>query len=233
MKIALNGYGQMGQAIERLAPERGHQIVAISTSRDRSTPIPSGTDVLIDFSHASAIDEVIDLATNSGVNLVIGTTGWGDRIAELRARSIAAGIGVVYAANFSPGALVMFALAREAASLLARFPGYHAGIEERHHMKKKDSPSGTAIRIADEVAAGPEGKRPPISSSRVGSEVGFHCLFFDSPDDLVEISHRARNRDGFARGALIAAETVKGKKGFFAFDELMALDQVAPRGDNE
>ena len=99
---------------------------------------------------------------------------------------------------------------------------YAAGIEERHHSQKKDAPSGTALKIASEVKEGSGGKiDPPIVASRVGAEFGLHTLFFDSPDDLIEISHRARGREGFARGAVVAAEMLRGKKGFFRFDELV------------
>ena len=112
--------------------------------------------------------------------------------------------------------------ARRAGELFARFPQYQAGMEERHHAQKKDAPSGTALRIASEVKGGSGGKLdPPIVASRVGAEFGLHTLFFDSPDDLVEISHRARGREGFARGAIFAAELVRGRKGLFRFDELL------------
>ena len=133
-----------------------------------------------------------------------------------------AGIGCVYASNFSPGANAMFALARRAGELFARFPQYAAGMEERHHAQKKDAPSGTALKIAAEVKDGSGGKLdPPIAASRVGAEFGLHTLFFDSPDDVVEISHRARGREGFARGAVLAAELVRGRKGLLRFDELL------------
>src|SRR5205823_13230839 len=109
-----------------------------------------------------------------------------------------------------------------AGELFAKFPRYAAGIEERHHAQKKDAPSGTALRIASEVKQGSGGKiDPPIVSSRVGSEFGLHTLFFDSPDDLIEISHRARGREGFARGAILAAEKIRGRKGLVRFDELV------------
>jgi 4-hydroxy-tetrahydrodipicolinate reductase len=128
----------------------------------------------------------------------------------------------VYASNFSPGANAMFALARRAGELFARFPQYAAGMEERHHSQKKDAPSGTALKIASEVKEGSGGKlEPPIAASRVGAEFGLHTLFFDSPDDLVEISHRARGREGFARGAVFAAERIRGRKGLMRFDELL------------
>jgi 4-hydroxy-tetrahydrodipicolinate reductase len=156
------------------------------------------------------------------VNLVTGTTGWNAKRESVEARCRAAGIGFVHAANFSPGATIAFALAREAARLAQAFGGYAAGIEERHHSQKKDSPSGTALRIASEVRAGSGGGLDPsVAASRVGAEVGVHTLFLDSPDDLIEISHRARNRDGFARGAIIAAERLAGKSGIFTFEELV------------
>lgn len=210
MKIALHGYGKMGRAVEKVARERNHEIVAIV---HRGSDL-NGAEVIIDFSQAAAVTHAVELACANGADLVIGTTGWND---DVKSRVEQANIGCVYASNFSPGANVVFALARRAGELFARFPQYAAGIEERHHAQKKDAPSGTALRIAKEV-----GKlNPPIVSSRVGSEFGLHTLFFDSPDDLIEISHRARGRDGFARGAVLAAELIHGKKGCIAFDELV------------
>ena len=209
MKLALHGYGKMGHAVERVAKEAGHEVVEARQA-----------EVLIDFSHASVLDRAIAIATENKLDLVIGTTGWNDRIDEVRGR--VQNIGCVYASNFSPGANAVFALARRAGELFARFPQYAAGMEERHHAQKKDAPSGTALRIVAEVKSGSEGKLdPPIASSRVGAEFGLHTLFFDSPDDLIEITHRARSRDGFARGAVLAAEMVLGRKGLFRFDELV------------
>jgi 4-hydroxy-tetrahydrodipicolinate reductase len=211
VKIALHGYGKMGKTVERVAREAGHAIVD-----------PAGAEVLIDFSHASALDHALALAGKHKLDLVIGTTGWNDRVEEVRAVVDASGIGCVYASNFSPGANVTFALARRAGELFARFPQYAAAMEERHHAQKKDAPSGTALRIAAEVKSGSGGKLDPtIASSRAGAEFGLHTLFFDSPDDLVEISHRARGRDGFAHGAVLAAEKIRGRKGLVRFDELV------------
>ena len=201
----------MGKTVERVAREAGHAVVD-----------PAGSEVLIDFSHASALDHALALAGKHKLDLVIGTTGWNDRVDDVRAVVEAAGIGCVYASNFSPGANVAFALARRAGELFARFPQYAAGMEERHHAQKKDAPSGTALRIAAEVKGGSGGKLDPtIVSSRAGAEFGLHTLFFDSPDDLVEISHRARGRDGFAHGAVLAAEKIRGHKGLVRFDELV------------
>jgi 4-hydroxy-tetrahydrodipicolinate reductase len=219
VKLALHGYGKMGHAVERVAKESGHDVVAIFTSSKKSNL--NGAEVVIDFSRAGGVDEAVGLACDNRLNLVIGTTGWNDRVDSVRKRVEQAGIACVYAANFSPGANITFALARRAAELVSRFPQYAAGIEERHHSQKKDAPSGTALRISNEVKSASGGKLdPPIAASRVGSEFGLHTLFFDSPDDLIEISHRARGREGFARGAVLAAELVRGKKGLFRFDEL-------------
>ena len=221
MKIALHGYGKMGHAVERVAKEAGHDVVAIFDVRQSADSV-HGADVMIDFSHANGVDHAVDLCCDHGIALVIGTTGWHDRLDAVRRRIEEAAIGAVYASNFSPGANVMFALARRAGELFARFPQYAAGMEERHHSQKKDAPSGTALAIATSVREGSDGKlEPPIVASRVGTEFGLHTLFFDSPDDLVEISHRARSRDGFARGAVLAAELVRGRKGLIRFDELV------------
>jgi 4-hydroxy-tetrahydrodipicolinate reductase len=221
VKIALHGYGRMGQAVERLAPERGHQIVAVigrEGARD-----PKDADVLIDFSEPGAVDSVIDLACSRRINVILGTTGWGANMGAIRTRVDRGGIAVVYASNFSPGANVLFVLARRAAAMLEDLQ-YAAGIEERHHALKKDAPSGTALRLAEEVRAGSHGAfEPAIASSRAGSEFGLHTLFFDSPDDLIEISHRARGRDGFARGALIAAERLGSRKGLIPFEGLIGV----------
>lgn len=218
MKLALHGYGKMGHAVETMARERGHEIAVFDSRSDSDFD----GEVVIDFSQAGSIDRIVDLCCHKKTPLVIGTTGWNDRLAAVRSKIDKAGIGAVYAANFSPGATVTFALARRAGELFARFPQYASGMEERHHAQKKDSPSGTALRIAGEVKQGSGGRLDPsIAASRVGSEYGLHTLFFDSPDDLVEISHRARGRDGFARGAVIAAEMIHGRKGFFRFDELV------------
>ncbi|HEX2833598.1 MAG TPA: dihydrodipicolinate reductase C-terminal domain-containing protein [Thermoanaerobaculia bacterium] len=220
MKIAIHGYGKMGKTIERVAQAAGHEVVCV-LDVDRADPL-NGAEVLIDFSHASALEHALNVACEHQLGLVIGTTGWNERLEEVRARVEAAGIAAVYASNFSPGANVMFALARRAGELFARFPQYQAGMEERHHSQKKDAPSGTALKIASEVRAGSDGRLDPvIAASRVGAEFGLHTLFFDSTDDVIELSHRARGRDGFARGAIFAAERIRGRKGLLRFDELM------------
>jgi 4-hydroxy-tetrahydrodipicolinate reductase len=223
MKIAIHGYGKMGRTIEKVAVDSGHEVVCI-LDIDREEPIRDA-EVMIDFSHAGALDDTLVRACDHKLSLVIGTTGWSDRLADVKQRVEDAGIGCVYASNFSPGANVVFALAQRAGELVARFPQYAAGMEERHHSQKVDAPSGTALRIAAAVKTGSGGRQdPPIVSSRVGSEFGLHTLFFDSPDDLIEISHRARGREGFARGAVMAAQLLRGRKGLFRFEELAFND---------
>jgi 4-hydroxy-tetrahydrodipicolinate reductase len=225
MKIALHGYGKMGKAVEKIAAEKSYDVVARFTRVETldATPL-NGADVIIDFSHAAAVEKIVEIACNAQVDLVIGTTGWQEMMEAVRSRCSESRVNVVYAANFSPGANVMFALARRAAELLARFEQYDCGVAERHHNQKKDSPSGTALRIARDVEKATPGRwTPAIAASRVGAEFGYHELFFDSPDDLVEISHRARGRDGFARGAIFAAELLRGRQGFFSFEELIGI----------
>jgi dihydrodipicolinate reductase len=220
MKIAIHGYGKMGRTIEKVATESGHEVVCI-LDVDRKEPLRDA-EVMIDFSHAGALDDTLAHACENKLGLVIGTTGWNERLAEVKERVEQAGIACVYASNFSPGANVVFALAQRAGELVAHFPQYAVGMEERHHAQKQDAPSGTALRIAAAVTHGSGGKlEPPIVSSRVGSEFGLHTLFFDSPDDLIEISHRTRGREGFARGAVMAAQLLRGRKGLFRFDELV------------
>lgn len=227
MKIALHGYGKMGKAVEQTAAAAGHQVVAWFDHRRKIGQEPlNGAEVVIDFSSAEALDGVIEASCQAHANLVIGTTGWSERLEQVR-QHCAGRIGVVYAPNFSPGAIVFLRLGRLAASMFAMLPDYAAGIEERHHSQKKDMPSGTALRLAREVTAAGARLEPPIASLRVGSEFGLHTLFFDSPHDLVELSHRARGRMGFAYGALMAAEKIKGRVGFFSFEELLFSEKGA------
>lgn len=225
MKIAISGHGRMGKEVESAANARGHEIAAIFDSENPPEAAKmNGADAMIDFSLAVALDTVVTAAVETGTNLVIGTTGWDEWREQIEARTQS--IGVVWASNFSPGANMLFALARRATILAETFGGFEAGIEERHHSKKLDSPSGTAKRLADAVREASEGVfDPPIAASRVGAEYGLHTLYFDSEDDLVELVHRARSRRGFATGAVIAAERLEGRHGFFTFAGLIGLDQ--------
>jgi 4-hydroxy-tetrahydrodipicolinate reductase len=227
VKIAVHGYGRMGRAVETIARERGHEIIATFSSRAPATRERlAGADVVIDFSNRAALEELIGMMKGTGAALVIGTTGWTERRDAIESSCRDSGIAMVHASNFSPGANILFFLARAAAKRFASIEGYEAGIEERHHSKKLDAPSGTALRIKAEVAEGSGGALDPqIAASRAGAEFGLHTLFFDSQDDLVEITHRARNRDGFARGAVLAAERIHGMSGVYRFDELLQVGE--------
>ncbi len=213
----------MGTSVGRIAESRNHTIVATFDSKDLIDDASlSGTDVVIDFSHANAIERLVECCCEARVNLVTGTTGWDAELEAVARKCLSSGIAMVHAANFSPGATILFALARQAAKLASTFGGYDAAIEERHHAGKKDSPSGTALRLASEVRAGSDDSLSiPVAATRAGHEVGIHRLIFDSPDDVVELSHTARSRDGFARGAVIAAEKLTGRQGVFTFEELI------------
>ena len=222
MRLVIHGSGRMGETVRLVALERGHEVVA---TYDAASPIPDqiDADAIIDFSNAAAIERVVEVAAASRVNLVTGTTGWSDATDRVRARVEESGIACVAASNFSVGANLMFALARSAGKSFAEVGGYEAGLEERHHSRKVDAPSGTALTIARAVEEGSAGALiPAVTASRVGEEFGLHTLFFDSADDVVEISHRARGRTGFARGAVIAAELCAGRSGWLEFSELLS-----------
>lgn len=227
MKIAIHGYGRMGKAVDRIVAERGHEVVARFSSKQPPTAEAlADVDVVIDFSSVEGLEGLIEAAARTSAALVVGTTGWNHRAGEIERRCREGATAMVHASNFSPGANLMFALARAAARGAASFGSYEAGIEERHHAQKKDAPSGTALRLATEVREGSAGALDPaIVASRVGAEFGLHHLFFDSLDDVIEITHRARNRDGFARGAVLAAERIQGKSGVYRFEELLALQE--------
>lgn len=239
MKLALIGIGAMGQEVERAAGERGWPVMMRIDSR---TPPPSAkdlqaVDVAIHFARAEAVERHATEWTSAGVPLVIGTTGWNTSLEAVRALAGRSRVGIVYGSNFSLGMHIFQHIVRHAASLMDRFDEYDVAIHETHHTRKADSPSGTALtlgkilleRIArkSELLSGnaPGAIKPgqlQVTSSRVGSVVGEHTISFDSQADVLELSHRARSRRGFALGALLAAEWIRGKTGFHTFEEVMA-----------
>jgi 4-hydroxy-tetrahydrodipicolinate reductase len=235
MNIALIGYGKMGRMIEAKAGERGHRVVAVvdpyaAESRSASgAPVYrsiSGADLTsaaaaAEFTRPGTAPENLKALAERRVPVVAGTTGWLDRLEEVRGAVEAAGSALLWASNFSLGVNLFYHIAAYAAHLADPFPEYDAGGWEAHHNKKADSPSGTAKTLAERVLAGMKRKkravwetldRPPAAdefhypSLRIGSAPGIHTLIFDSPSDTIEITHTARNREGFALGALRAAE---------------------------
>ncbi|MCH9613556.1 MAG: 4-hydroxy-tetrahydrodipicolinate reductase [Chlamydiia bacterium] len=200
MKVGLIGYGKMGRLVEALAS---------------SVAEPHEADILIDFSHPDAVIKHLEMAIELKKNLVIGTTGWYDQLDQVQTMVEKAGIGVVYGPNFSIGVYLMGELVKRAHELMEKFPEYDIAGVEYHHKHKVDSPSGTALSLG-----------VPFSSVRVGSLFGTHTVLFDSPEDTLEVTHRAKGREGFAKGALKAAEWILGKKGFYHFDHYLK-DQLS------
>jgi len=225
MKIALIGYGAMGQLVEKLAGEKGHEIAVTMTSRDaaRSGDEISAElrscDVAIDFSVAAAVFRNIEMCVAADVPLVEGTTGWKIDRNELVRMIEDADASLICGANFSVGAQLFFRIAGSAAELFQNLESYDAFIEEAHHRRKRDAPSGTAIKLG-EIVANHLGREVPISSTRAGHIPGTHRVGFDSSADQITLEHVARSREGFAQGALMAAEWIVERKGIYEFSEV-------------
>ena len=227
LNLALLGYGKMGKTLAQLAPQRGFNVALVmdidvnEQGRGITRERFQGIDVCVDFTtQQAALDNIRGVAA-VGVNLVVGTTGWHDRVDEVRKVIERAGIGMVYAANFSIGVNLFYDLTRRAAELFAAFPIYDAYISESHHKMKKDAPSGTALEIKRRIEPAFRGREVPVTSVRAGYIPGTHELAFDSEADTVVLRHTARSRLGFAEGALYAARWIAGKKGFFSFAEVL------------
>jgi 4-hydroxy-tetrahydrodipicolinate reductase len=225
MRFGIVGAGKMGREIEAAAAGRGHDVVWKLDSRTNPrgaglTPERlSGADVVFEFTGPGAAAENLLALARSGATVVCGTTGW-DRDLPRVTEAFHAGRGaLVHAANFSVGVRHFLEIARVAASLYPA-AGYAAFLVEEHHAAKRDAPSGTARRIAGIVEA-ESGSPPAVTSVRAGAIPGLHRLVFDSPEDEVELIHRARGRAGFARGAVWAAERVAGRHGVFEFGDLL------------
>ena len=225
MKIALIGHGVMGQLVAKLAKEQGHEIAVTLNSRDADrlkedvgTEI-SGCDVAIDFSVAAAVPHNISLCMIYGVPLVEGTTGWQANRDELVPLVEDADGALVYGANFSVGAQVFFRIAAAAAEFFQNLESYDVYIEEAHHKRKLDAPSGTAIKLGG-IVAEHLGREVPISSTRAGHIPGTHRVGFDARADHITLEHVARSREGFAEGALMAAKWIVGRKGVYEFTEV-------------
>jgi 4-hydroxy-tetrahydrodipicolinate reductase len=218
------GYGRMGRLVESLAPEAGVEIVGRVDidNADRPDAWPTA-DVAIDFSIASAVPANARRLAARGTHLVIGTTGWQKEEEALRRDLAARPIGVVFAPNFALGVNLFITLVADAAARLAERPEFGAWIHELHHRAKRDAPSGTAIAIR--AALESAGYRLPIdvASTRAGSIPGTHTVGFDSPAETITLTHTARDRSGFARGALEAAKWVNGRRGWFTMRDVLGL----------
>lgn len=229
INLALLGFGKMGKTLAQLAPQRGFEVSLVMDIdvNDQSRGITrekfKGVDVCVDFTTPQAVVENVHRVAALGVNLVVGTTGWQKHQAEVRKVIEQAGVGMVYAANFSIGVNLFYKLARAAAEIFAPFPMYDPFLTEAHHKMKKDAPSGTAHEISRQIQPYLVDRDIPVVSVRAGYFPGTHELGFDSEADTVILRHTARGRQGFAEGALYAARWVVGKKGFYSFSEVLEL----------
>jgi 4-hydroxy-tetrahydrodipicolinate reductase len=237
LKIALLGYGKMGHEIESAATQAGHTVVArfdIGNPATLAELKQSAAQVAIDFSQANAVEANVKLSASAGVPIVIGTTGWDSARDGVRNLVEAAGIGCVIGSNFSIGVNLFLEIVRTASQLM-NAADYDAYILEAHHRAKKDFPSGTALHIGATMLAElksktkiiselPQGSAIPedallVSSIRAGAITGIHTVGFESAEDSIELTHRAKSRRGFAVGAVRAAEWIVGRKGFYRFEE--------------
>jgi 4-hydroxy-tetrahydrodipicolinate reductase len=229
INLALLGYGKMGKTLAQLAPQRGFEVRLVmdidvnAQSCGITREKFKGVDVCIDFTTPDAVVENAHRVAALGVNLVVGTTGWQKHQAEVRKVIEQAGVGMVYAANFSIGVNLFYRLARAAAEIFAPFPMYDPFLVEAHHKMKKDAPSGTALELSRQIQPYFVDRDIPVASVRAGYIPGTHELGFDSEADTVVLSHTARGRQGFAEGALYAARWVVGKRGLYSFAEVLEM----------
>lgn len=226
-RLAIVGYGKMGRLIEQLAPEYGFT-VALKLDEFNNANFESltkenfaGIDVAIDFSIPEAVPRNAVTIAALGVNQVIGATGWLGHLDEVKAAIESNGTAAVWSPNFSVGVNAFFRIVAEAAKLFANQPEYESWAWEIHHSAKKDAPSGTLLKLVDEMKRAGYTPRIDVSSNRAGKHPGTHEIGFDSGADTVTLRHTARSREGFARGALKAAQWVVGKKGFHEFSEIV------------
>jgi 4-hydroxy-tetrahydrodipicolinate reductase len=227
MNLAIVGYGKMGRLVEQLAPDYGFT-VALKLDEFNNANFEGvtsenfrGIDVAIDFSIPSAAVENIERIAALGVNIVEGTTGWLDQLDRVKRAVEKGGIGLVWSPNYSVGVNVFFRLVSEAARLLKDEANYGAWGWEIHHSAKKDAPSGTLLKLAEEMRKAGYSLPVSLSSNRAGAHPGTHEIGFDSSADTLTLRHTARSREGFARGALKAGQWVVGKQGFFEFSEVL------------
>jgi 4-hydroxy-tetrahydrodipicolinate reductase len=238
MKIALIGYGKMGRAIEEIALQRGHEIVLkvnIDNLEDNTIGNIRKADVAIEFSGPDSAFDNLNRCLEAGVPTVSGSTGWLEKIEIIKAKCLQLNGSFLYASNFSIGVNIFFAVNERLAELMAQHTQYDVSIKEIHHTQKLDAPSGTAISLAEQVLAHNQLKthwkndRPNnlsdlyIESERIDPAPGTHHVKYESSVDTIEIIHTAHNRQGFASGAVLAAEYIAGKKGIFTMKQVLGI----------
>lgn len=240
MKIALIGYGKMGKAIESIALSKGHEIV-LRISIDNPDQLTEENlktcDVAIEFTSPHSAFSNIIKCFNAGVPIVCGSTGWYEKLTDVKKICIEKNQSFIYASNFSIGVNIFFEINRKLAELMNQLNNYDVSIEEIHHTQKLDKPSGTALTIANDIISNINRKTNwklsdsattttddlLIESKRIENVVGTHSVKYQSVADEITIAHKAYNRDGFAQGALLAAEWIKDKKGFYEMRDLLGM----------
>lgn len=232
MKIALLGYGKMGKVIERIALERGHEIVLRKSSQDTFNGLENA-DVAIDFSVPSSAVSNISTCFATNIPVVSGTTGWLEHYDEMVALCEAKNGAFIYGSNFSLGVNIFFELNAYLAKMMANLEQYKVSMEEIHHTQKLDAPSGTAISLANGIIENskyeswtldtPKENQIQIEAKRIENIPGTHSIFYDSLVDQIEIKHTAHSREGFALGAVVAAEWLANKKGIFTMKDVLSL----------
>ena len=236
MKIALIGYGKMGKIIERIALERGHEIVSIidiDNREDFKSDAFKSADVAIEFTVPQVALDNYQQAFEAGVAVVSGTTGWADQQEKVKADVLKNGYTLFWSSNFSLGVNIFMAVNKYLAKIMNQFPEYNVEMTEVHHTQKQDAPSGTAITLAEGILDNIDRKTGwvkeiqqndnelAIKSIREGQVPGIHTIRYESFADIIEITHDAKSREGFALGAVLAAEFTCGKKGFLGMNDML------------
>jgi 4-hydroxy-tetrahydrodipicolinate reductase len=219
VKLLLVGYGKMGKIVEELAAAQGLAVGGIVDVGREEWAAPA--DVAIDFSTADALRGNFARYVERKLPVVIGTTGWDAQAADLRQQADAAGLGVVAAANFSLGVNLFQLMVAEAARLMQPYEQYGAWIHEAHHATKRDAPSGTALALRAAMTEAGYDRPIDVSSTRAGAIPGTHTIGFDGLSDTIELRHTARDRRGFAAGALVAARWLPGRRGWFSMQDVL------------
>jgi 4-hydroxy-tetrahydrodipicolinate reductase len=219
--LAIVGYGKMGKLIEQLAPEFGFTVALKRDLEPLAASDFQGIDVAVDFTVPDAVRPNVEAIASFGVNLVVGTTGWLAHLNEVKRAVEQHGTGLVWSPNFSIGVNAFFRLVSDAARLLAAQPEYGAWAWEIHHAAKKDAPSGTLLKLVQDMKKAGYTRPVDVSSNRAGMVPGTHEIGFDSAADTIVLKHTARSREGFARGALKAAQWISGKRGFYEFADVV------------
>jgi 4-hydroxy-tetrahydrodipicolinate reductase len=249
MNIALLGYGKMGKIIEKIATDRKHTIVLKidhENQHELTTENLQKADAIIEFTTPASVLNNIQHCFEANVPVIVGTTGWYEHLEEVKEKCNLGDHTLLYASNFSVGVNIFFHINRKLARLMKNYPYYDVQVEEIHHTQKLDSPSGTAITIAEGIIENLDNKKGwtnvlaadgkeaddenikndqlLIESFRIDSVPGTHTVIYDSEVDSIEFKHTAHNRNGFALGAVLAAEWLHGKKGFFSVEEMFDFD---------